>query len=179
MRIDSRRMGPISAETVIDAPRERVFDALADLSLRPAFCDHFVEDFHLARIEASGQGAAARFRVSPPLGRTWMDTVITEAERPHLISERGSCGRSNRIPVFTAWELHEGASGVTTVQLTFWTEPKLRQDRLRGLAGAGRWYRRKWKLALRRLKQMIEEGAPVEHVGVGGGDRIPAAAGGQ
>ncbi|MGZ5333172.1 MAG: SRPBCC family protein [Solirubrobacterales bacterium] len=172
-------MGPISAKTAIDAPRERVFDTLIDLSLRPAFCNHFVEQFHLARIPAKGQGAAARFRVSPPLGRTWMGTEITELEPPHLISERGRCGRSNRIPAFTAWELLEGASGVTTVQLTFWTAPANHRDRLRELVGAGRWYRRKWKLALRRLKQMVEEGGPVEHVGVGGADRIPAAAGGE
>lgn len=169
-------MGPISTTTAIDAPRERVFETVADLALRPAFCDHFIEDYRLARMDSTGAGAAARFRVEPPLSATWMDTVIVEVEPHHLISEDGHCGRLNRTPVFTSWELLEGAGGETTVTLTFWTEPAHALDRAREMFGAGRWYTRKWSVALRRLKRLIEEDGPLPRVGVGGGARVPGAA---
>jgi len=169
-------VGPISASTAIDAPRQRVFEAIADLALRPAFCDHFIEDYRLARIESRGEGAAARFRVAPPLGKTWMDSVIVELEPPHLIAEDGHCGRLNRTPVFTSWELLEGAGGETTVTVTFWTEPGHPLDRIREMLGTGRWYRRNWSAGLRRLKRLIEEDEPLPRVGVGGGARVPGAA---
>ncbi len=56
-------MGPVSAEIEIDVPRERVFAAIADLARRPSFTDHFLDGFHLTRIESSGVGAGARFRL--------------------------------------------------------------------------------------------------------------------
>ena len=56
-------MGPIHAEVEIDAPRERVFALVGDLSLRPSFTDHFLTGFHLTRLESRGVGAGARFRV--------------------------------------------------------------------------------------------------------------------
>jgi hypothetical protein len=105
-----------------------------------------------------------------------MDTSIVELEAPHLISERGRCGRSNRTPVFTAWELLEGAGGATTVRLIFGTEPANHADRARELLGAGRWYRRKWSLALRRLKELLESDEPIPRVGVAGGDRVAGVA---
>ena len=88
-------MRPVSATTLIDVPRERVFDLLVDLSMRPAFTDHFMTEYRLQRIEPVGVGAAARFRVRE--ATHWMDTVIEVAERPHLIRERGRGGRSNRV----------------------------------------------------------------------------------
>ena len=56
-------MRPISVTTPIDVPRERVFDLLTDLSLRPSFTDHFMTEYRLARLEPVGVGASARFRV--------------------------------------------------------------------------------------------------------------------
>jgi hypothetical protein len=134
-----------------------------------------MRDFHLARLPTSGLGAAARFRVSPPGAKTWMDTSIAELE-PHLIRESGRCGRSNRTEVFTAWELREGAGGVTTVRLTFWTDPGTHADRARELLGAGRWYRRKWSHALRRLKDLLEADGALPRVEVAGGDRVASGA---
>ena len=55
-------MGPVSAEIEIDVPRERAFEAIADLAAA-LFTDHFLSDFHLTRIESTGVGAGARFRV--------------------------------------------------------------------------------------------------------------------
>ena len=74
-------MGPVSAEIEIDVPRQRAFEAIADLSLRPAFTDHFLTDFHLTRIEPTGVGAGARFRIAVRPRRIWMDTTIVEVRR--------------------------------------------------------------------------------------------------
>ena len=96
-------MGPVSAEIEIDVPRQRAFEAIADLSLRPAFTDHFLTDFHLTRIEPTGIGAGARFRIAVRPRRVWMDTTIVEAEAPHRLVEHGRGGRLNRIPSVTLW----------------------------------------------------------------------------
>lgn len=164
-------MGPISLETSIDAPRERVYDVITDLSMRPSFTDHFQEEYRLARLEPSGAGAAARFRTSPPgVGNVWVETSIAEAERPRLVGERARSGRLGRIGLFTSWEILEG-SGVTDVRLTFWSEPPGAVDRAREALGAGRWYKRQWTKALRRLAEVAESDAEPVRIDVAGGDR--------
>ena len=168
-------MGPVSATTVIDRPREDVFDFLIDLANRESFCDHFLSGLRLERLESSGVGAAARVRVERRFNGIWMETVITQAERPHLIQERGHGGRLDRIPIFTAWELVSEPGDATELRLTFWTEPLQLLDRLREHPGAARWWRRRWARALRRLRDLLESGADVEPVRVAGADRVPAA----
>lgn len=166
-------MRPISASTTIDAPRERVFALLCDLSARPAFTDHFLVEFRLGRVDAVGPGAAARFRLRE--SGVWLDTVIERVERPHLVREQGRGGRSNRVPTFTVWELAEGpAPGGCELTVTFWTEPATPLDRLRELFGPSRAFRRDWRRALGRLKDLAESGDPVPRVAVAGGDRVPA-----
>ena len=66
-------MRPVFATTSIDAPRERVFDFLIDLSARPAFMDHFLTDYRLERLDPVGVGASARFRLRH--SGEWMDTA--------------------------------------------------------------------------------------------------------
>lgn len=166
-------MQPVSATAVIDCPRGRAFELIGDLANRPAFTDHFMEEFRLERLDSAGIGASARFRVEPPGARLWMETVIGETDPPHLISERGRGGRIDRIPIFTVWELLAGAGEATEVTVTFWTEPSHPLDRLRERLGARRWYRRQWSGALRRLKDLLESGGAVERVRVAGEDRIP------
>jgi uncharacterized protein YndB with AHSA1/START domain len=167
-------MRPVSASVLIDVPREQVFDVLVDLSLRPAFTDHFVSGYRLQRIDAKGVGAAARFRLDR--AEHWMDTTIDTAERPHLIREHGHGGRSNRVPVFTVWELAEGASQASCeATVTFWTEPENLTDKLRDLL-SHRGLRRDFKRAMTRLRTIAEEGTEVERVGVAGGDRPVAFA---
>jgi hypothetical protein len=146
-----------------------------DLANRPAILGEFVDGFRLQRLESAGVDAAARFRISGP--GMWMETVIAEADRPHRILERGRGGRLDRIPITTAWELTEGpGAGSCEVKVVFWTEPSHPVDRARErLPGAERHYRRHWAGALARLKELIESGAEVERVGVGGGDRVPGA----
>lgn len=164
-------MGPISAETEIDVPRERAFAAIADLALRPAFTDHFLSSFHLTRIESTGVGAGARFRVEAPLRSVWMDTTIAELEEPHRIVERGHGGRVNRIATNTVWELKEGPGSLTAVRVSHWTEPANPVDRGLELLSAGSvWQERSWREAMRRLRDGLESG-------VWEGDRIAVAGG--
>jgi uncharacterized protein YndB with AHSA1/START domain len=165
-------MGPIGAEIEIDAPRERVFAAIADLARRPSFTDHFLTGFHLTRIESTGVGAGARFRLALPLRSFWMDTTIVELEAPHRLVERGRGGRANRIPVTTVWELTEGAGSLTGVRVSQWTEPMNPVDRAVELAAANSvWAQRGWREALRRLRDLLEEerAAPTP-IAVGGGN---------
>lgn len=164
-------MGPFGAEIEIDAPRERVFATIADLACRPSFTDHFLSGFHLTRIESSGVGAGARFRVSSPLRSVWMDTAIAELEEPHRIVERGRGGRANRIPSTTVWELTEGTGSLTAVRVSHWTEPANPLDRvLEVSAGNSIWEQRGWRAALRRLRDQLEgsEATPAPMAVAGG-----------
>jgi len=168
-------MGPVSAEIEIDAPRERVFEAICDLSLRPSFTDHFIGDFHLTRIESSGLGAGARFRFAMPLRSVWIDSAIAELEESHRVVERGRGGRVNRIPATTLWELTESGGSLTRVRVSHWTEPSNPLDRaLEGMSGASFWQQRGWREALRRLRELLEDGEPgAERVLVAGGNPHP------
>jgi uncharacterized protein YndB with AHSA1/START domain len=165
-------MGPVSAEIEMDAPRERVFATIADLARRPSFTDHFLDGFHLTRIESSGVGAGARFRTGSPLRSVWMDSAIAELEPPHRIVERGRGGRGNRIPATTAWELTEGTGSLTRVRVSHWTEPSNPIDRaLETLSGSAGAARRGWRGALRRLRDQLEGGEPAPPaIGVAGGN---------
>jgi len=152
-------MGPVSAEIEVDAPRERVFAAIADLARRPSFTDHFLSGFHLTRIESRGVGAGARFRSGSRRRSVWMDTAIEQVEPPHRLIERGRGGRGNRIPGTTAWELTEAGGSLTRVRVSHWTEPSNHVDRaLEALAGSARAAERGWREALRRLRDQLESG---------------------
>jgi uncharacterized protein YndB with AHSA1/START domain len=168
----ARPMGPVSAEIEVDVARPRVFAVLSDLSLRPVFTDHFLEDYRLTRIDPVGVGAGARFRIAVRPRRVWMDTTIVEAEGPYRIVEHGRGGRANRIPSRTLWELTEGPGTLTTVRVSFWTEPANPIDRgLEVLSGASIPYERRWREALRRLRELLESGQlEAERVAVAGGN---------
>src|SRR3954452_23247159 len=152
-------MGPVSAEIEIDVPRRRAFEAIADLSLRPSFTDHFLSDFHLTRIEPSGVGAGARFRFAVWPRAVWMDTTIAEIDEPHRLVEHGRGGRLNRVPSTTLWELTEGPGSLTRVRVSYSTEAPNPMDRaLELLSGASIPYERRWREALRRLRDQLESG---------------------
>ena len=166
-------MGPISAEVEVDVPRERAFALIGDLSARPSFTDHFLTGYRLTRIEPTGVGAGARFRVKAPLRSVWMDTTIAELDEPHRIVERGSGGRSNRVATHTVWELTGGGASRTTIRVVFWTEPANPLDRgVEILSGGSFWQRRGWEEALRRLRDLLEsDRPPAERALVAGGNR--------
>jgi uncharacterized protein YndB with AHSA1/START domain len=166
-------MGPVSAEIEVDVSRRRAFEALADLALRPAFTDHFTAGFHLTKIESFGVGAGARFRFVCGPREVWMDTAIVEAEEPHRILEHGRGGRGNRIPSTTLWELTEGPGSLTTVRVSYWTEPRNPVDRgLELLTASSISYERGWRRALRRLRDQLESGGlDARRVAIAGGNR--------
>ena len=60
-------MRQVTVATHISAPREQIFDFVTDLAGRPAFADHYLDDYRLARVNAIGVGAAARFRLKTPM----------------------------------------------------------------------------------------------------------------
>jgi hypothetical protein len=166
-------MRPVSATASIDVPRERVFDLLMDLSVRPAFTDHFISDYRLARVDPLGVGASARFRLEH--SGVWVDSVIDVAEAPHLVREHGRGGRGNRVPWFTVWEISEGPSPEgSEVTVTIWSEPASIFDRLGETGVRKRRLRRDLSRALVRLREVVETDRQLEHVSVGGGDLLPA-----
>jgi uncharacterized protein YndB with AHSA1/START domain len=166
-------MGPISAEVEIDVPRERAYALIGDLSARASFTDHFLTGYRLTRLEPTGVGAGARFRVKAPLRSVWMDTAIVELDEPHRIVEQGAGGRSNRIPTHTVWELTGGGGSRTKVRVVFWTTPTNPLDRaVEILSGGSFWQRRGWERALRRLRDQLDSERPVaERALVAGGNR--------
>jgi hypothetical protein len=166
-------MGPVTATIPIDTPRQVAFEFIGDLANRPSFMGRFLADFRLQRLESSGVGAAARFRVRRR--DLWMETVISEVQAPYRIIEDGSGSRLGRMPVHTAWEVTEDGRGCE-VKVVHWTEPKHLSDRLGELApGMRAWYGRALEGALMQLKTILEDGMVPDRTGVAGGDRVPGA----
>ena len=162
-------MGPVSAKVAIDVPREEVFGLLLDLSARPSFTDHFMEEFHLLRIEPVGVGAGARFRIRDA---GWVDSVIEEADAPHRLVERGRGGYLNRIPNVTEWLLSDSGPDGCEVRVTFWTEPERIADKVRDAKASERRLGKGLKKALERLRDVAESGQAPERIAVAGGDRL-------
>jgi hypothetical protein len=153
-------MRPIFVSAVIDAPRERIFDLIADLASRPAFCDHFQNPYRLERLDSSGVGASARFRLTAPRSAVWAQSEIIEVDAPHMVRERGQGGRLDRIPMHTVWEVLESAGSTCEVKVAFWTEPENPLDKLKERLSSSRWYRRQFSRALERLRDLAESEHP-------------------
>jgi hypothetical protein len=148
---------PFTVQTSISAPREEIFDFLADLSGRPAFSDHYMQDYRLARANPVGTGAAARFKLNGPFGEQWGEIALVECDRPRRIDERGRIGRLGRVTTHAIYELVQDPGGVTRVELTVWTEPDKPFDFILERLGARRWVRKQTRMALQRLRRIFEE----------------------
>ena len=152
-------MDPVSSSIVISAPREAVFDYLQDIANHATFTDHYLVDWHLTRVESSGRGAGARFRLKAPGPGSrfgWGDVVLAEVERPHRIVEHGRGGKSNRVRTLGVYELQDAGGGSTRVSFTFESAPATLPDRLVEMLGARRWIARNNMRALRRLRAILE-----------------------
>lgn len=161
-------MGPVSAEITIDAPRERVYPIVSDLSMRSNFCDHFQEHYRLLRIDPTGVGAAARYQLAAARFPIWIQTVISELEEPYLVLERGQGSRLDRMALGTAWELVPNGGTMTDVTVSFWTEPHHPLDKLKDRALGAPWHRRQWNHALERLRDLVESESEIEPLQVAG-----------
>ena len=149
-------MRQVTAETHISAPREEIFDFVADLAARPAYTDHYLEDYRLARVRPAGKGAAAQFRLCAPLAKEWAELEITEVDRPRRIVEELKVGRLGRSRAVAVYEFTPEAAGATRVELTTYSEPATPIDALKQI-GAARWMKRQTRIALDRLRMIFED----------------------
>lgn len=155
-------MRPFSLACAIDAPRERVYDYLTNIAHHAEFADHFVKDFRLERVDSTGVGAAARFRVRLPLRSTWAELVIDSVEPPYRVALAGQAGRIGRVGVALVYTLTQDAGDLTRLELMLGTRPATRSDALAEALGARPWLRFQGARALRRIKSRLELGAAGE-----------------
>ena len=116
-------MREVIVSIVISAPREDIFDFVSDLSLRPSYSDHYLNEYRLARANPVGLGAAARFmsrrrrsRASGARSRSPRPTGRAASSR-----RAGSAGGAAR-----GWSPSTTSSrgrGHDAVELTTYSEP--------------------------------------------------------
>src|SRR5436305_3739133 len=95
----------VTAQASISASREELYDHIADLALRPAWCDHYLKDYRLVSPRSRGTGAGARYLIGAPMSRLYMETSLNEADAPRRIAERAHGGRNLRTRGGGTWEL--------------------------------------------------------------------------
>lgn len=149
-------MRPVRAHVTISAPREEVYDFVADLANRVAWCDHWQKEFRLTRPRAYGEGAAARFRAEAPFNTTWAEATIVKADRPRVLREQLRLGRLGRTPGYAQYDF-EPVGTATRVEFAIWTEPATRLDAFKETLGTHRWLKRQVKKSLNRLRAIFEE----------------------
>jgi uncharacterized protein YndB with AHSA1/START domain len=155
-------MRPFTVGITIDAPRERVFDYLADIANHAEFSDHYLKDFRLERLQSRGVGAAARFRIS--FGSSlWGEVVIAELERPYRIVLEGEAGRLGRVKTRVVYTLTPHGRGMTEVEYELSSAPATKADALRDALGGRIWLKLQSRRALRRLARALEEGMQSAH----------------
>jgi uncharacterized protein YndB with AHSA1/START domain len=161
---------PIRLHTYISAPREQVFDLLADMAARPGWTDHYMKDFRLESPRSAGVGAAARYRLDAPLDRRWGESEVIEADRPRRVVEATRSGRLSGTRGEVVYELSPQGRSLTRVEMTAWTEGGTARERVKERLGARRWLRRQAKKSLDRLRTILEEhpDEPLERATVAG-----------
>jgi uncharacterized membrane protein len=149
---------PVTLDTHIAAPREEVFDFVADVAARPAWNDHFQSEFHLTRTRTASRGSAARYRTDPPFQhQLYSDLAIVELERPRRIFEEGVQGRLNRGRVQIVWDFSQEGPALTEVGFEMRTEPGGKLQSMAESFGAHGYYKRQYTAALERLRLIFEE----------------------
>ena len=169
-------MNPVESRIVISAPREDVFEFVADVASRIAWMDHFLKDFRLTRVNPVGVGAGAAFLIDAPLFPPRAEFQIVEMDSPRLIVERGRIGRWGRTTGWTEWEFSD-VYGATELTATVWTVPGIRWDGLKESLGARPWLKRQMGRSLKRLRTIFEERPerPLARTTVAGYEPLKAA----
>ena len=163
-------MDAVTVRAHISAPRERVYELIEDVALRPAWCDHFQRDFRLVTPRSVGVGAGARYRLDWRGGTRYVEFSIVEARSPRKLVEEGRTGRLGRTRYGAEYELTSPSGGLTRVELTIWTEAENSVERFREALGFRSLLRRRSKKALDRLRRILEgevEG-PLAHATIAG-----------
>jgi hypothetical protein len=94
-----------------------------------------------------------------PLSRfSWADMTFAEVQPPFRIVEHGRGGKYNRIRMLGTYTLSPGPAGSTNVEYTLETVPVMPSDRLMETLGGSAWTRRQTGKAMRRLRDILEEG---------------------
>ncbi len=151
-------MEPVSVSVTIEAPRERIFEYLADIANHPEFTDHFLTEWHLTRVESYGAGAGARFRLKAPFQRfDWADLSFAAVQPPHRLLAVGRGGKFNRDKLWWEWRLDPVHDG-TKVSLTADMDVPFVSDRFIRSFGYRGSLKRNLRKSLKRLAGIIEEG---------------------
>jgi Polyketide cyclase / dehydrase and lipid transport len=149
-------MREVTVSKVISADRESIFDFVCDLAGRPAFADHYLRDYRLARANPVGVGAAARFQVRAPFAKEYAELEVREVDRPRQIIEELAVGRRGRNRFIAVYDFTQEAPRITRVELTTYGEPATLVDRMKQV-GAASWIRRQTAKQLERLRLIFEE----------------------
>lgn len=154
----------------ISAPRERVYELIADVAARPAWTDHYTKDYRLVTPRSVGAGAGARYRLDPPGGTRYVEFTIVEAVSPRRVVEEGRTGRMGRTRYGAEYDLTEPCRGVTRVEATIWTDPENLIERIRESIRFRSFLRRRLGKGLDRLRRILEEGEgePLARATIGG-----------
>jgi uncharacterized protein YndB with AHSA1/START domain len=148
---------PVRVHTFISAPREQIFDLLADMAARPSWTDHYMKDLRLENPRSYGVGAAARYRLDAPFYRQWVEAEIVEADRPRRVVEATRAGRAGRTRGEVVFELTPEGRSLTRVDMTVSSEPGTPRERVQERLAYRRWQRRRSRKALDRLRAIFEE----------------------
>jgi uncharacterized protein YndB with AHSA1/START domain len=151
-------MDSFTVHTHISAPRERVYELIADVAARPAWNDHYMKDYRLVTPRSVGAGAGGRYRLDAPGATRYVEFTLVGANPPRRVAEEGRTGRMGRTRYGAEYELTEPARGLTRVAMTVWTEPENAIERFRESIRFRRFLRRRAKKGLERLRQIFEEG---------------------
>jgi uncharacterized protein YndB with AHSA1/START domain len=151
-------MDPVTANVLIDRPREEVFDYLADIANHQEFSDHYLKEWRLTRVDSVGRGAGARFKIDAPLDRFgWGDMTFIEVQRPYKIVAAGRSGKFNRNKTWTTWTLSPSGHA-TKVEVTTEAEVNLATDKFLNTVLRRRgWMKRGLRKGLRRMQAILEE----------------------
>ena len=163
-------MIPVTVHAFISAPREELFDFIADFSVRPAWCDHFMDDYRLASPHAQGRGAGVRFLLDAPGYRHYVESTIVEADRARRIVESLHGGRNGKSRGEWVWEVSRQGNALTRVESTLAWDPGTPREAFKEKFGSTRWTRRQMKTALERLRVIFEEqpDRPLAHASIAG-----------
>ena len=152
-------MDPVTTTVTIDAPREQVFEYLADIANHAEFMEPLFRDWHLTREDSYGRGAGARFRSTARMDRFgWGDLNFLEVEPYRKIVGVGRVGKYNRIQTYCEWLIEPAGGSSTRVSFMYESDPPLPTDKLvEALSRRRSWFRRGARKSLKALRVRLEE----------------------